>query len=718
MADGGDKGAQAAEAKEEPVASQGEEAEEAAGARDSGGEAAGPAEEPAAEGGEEAPGDHGEQAAEAEKEPATKSDKEGGDLEGEAAEAKGEEPATTSGEAAGEGDSGGQAEKVEEEPMPKSGEEAAEAQEPAAAEAGEGAVEAAEGEEQGEWPEEWLEDYYIPVLTNSLGFFDGNRFYLRSFPVWYRWSAWQFPQHSNRLTEEKPETGSVDGVEFEQTMGRMTIWYELKGLDEGLTQEDLVVEMSCWELRVSVGRDVPPGKPGPRKIGPLCGELCRDVRRRHSWWRILEGGDEGMGRWLELNLAKLAHKAWTGPFSKDWTNPHRRTSFGWTPQHVSPQLAKLLRPEEETLQRVQPGEPQEPEKSLATGILPERLCTGVDDDADEDAEQISVLIHLDEETLELATGMVPLEELFAAEVEADRMDIYLRVDGFAICSGTMTGNVVPELTSWEITNVRRAKLPEDSGVKAPAFYNPALRITLVKAPGHQQEWGHVFADLQQAVFQPPRERMPWEERLQRALILSPAAPLDAAAKTERAGKLCTHLECGQDAALRRAFVLMHLEDRLEELAVKYRVDLTTFFSMRVGERMLEVNVVADTEYRMCVGGLGGSCVPDQTTWELTREEGPGDGREHLGLRVGLTKAPASRRHWDDIFTRWEPWQVSDSMIQTLLAEEAARPVQDEAVGAVELEQGEAAGAVEMEQEEAAGAVEMEQEEAAGAVEVE
>jgi len=538
------------------------------------------------------------------------------------------------------------------------------------------------GEDQGEWPEEFWE----PVLSNSLGDFDGKRFYLRTFPVWYRWRPWQFQKAYNIFTPEKPETGTVDSVEFEQTMGRMSLWYELTAQDANLAEEDLVVEMSCWELRVSVGRGIQPGKPGSRKLNALSGEFCKDVRRKHSWWRIVED-DEGMGRWLEFSLAKLAHKPWTGPWFHYWNNPHKKTSFGWTPRHVNQKLMKLLKSDEESLERMEPGEPQEPEKAMATGILPERLCTGVDDDADEDSEQISVLIHLDEETLELATGMVPMEELFAAEVEADRMDVYLRFDGLAICSGTMTGRVVPELTTWEFTNVRRKKLPKDCGIKAPAFYNPALRITLVKAPGHQQEWGHVFTDLQQAAFEPPRERMTWTERMQRALILSPAAPLSAVTKTERAAKLCTYIECSQDAVTGKAFVLLHLEDRLEELADwnHYRIDLTTFFSLKVGERMMEVNCVADIEFRMCVGSLGGSCEPDKTSWELTRDANPTDGKEHLVLKVGLTKAANSRGQWDEVFTRWEPWQVSDATIQSLLSgEPPGKQVQD---GAAQGEEG-------------------------------
>lgn len=500
-----------------------------------------------------------------------------------------------------------------------------------------------------------LEASSEPLMINSWGFLDGSTFHLRTFPVWYRWRPWQYQQAYNAFTAEKPETGSVKGVWFEQTMGKMVLWYELVGLDESLTEEDLVVEMSSWELRVAMGT---------RKIEPLCREFNRDVRRRFSWWQITEN-QEHPGRWLMMSLAKLEHRPWRGPWFTGAINPHKRAFFPWTPYQVSQQLAKLLKPEDEELARVLAGAPQEPERDACTGVLPERLCTGIDDDQNDTDEQISILLHLDEETLELTTGMVPMEELFSADVAVDCLEVCLRFDRLALCSGALTGRVVPERTTWEIANVRRLKLPEDAGIKCPAFYNPALRITLVKSLGYQQPWGRAFAEPLPR-FEPPRERMSWTERVQRALILSPAAPLQLTAKTARALKMCTRIECYQDSILNKAYVIMHLEERLEELATKFKVDVSTFFSMKVGERVLEVNVVADAEFRMCVGGLGGRCVPDKTTWEITRERStPEEDQDHLALRVGLSKASDGTGPWPEVFTRWEPWQISENLHRAL-----------------------------------------------------
>mmetsp|Transcript_20005 Transcript_20005/g.46860 ORF Transcript_20005/g.46860 Transcript_20005/m.46860 type:complete len:562 (+) Transcript_20005:46-1731(+) len=523
-----------------------------------------------------------------------------------------------------------------------------------------------EGDEAADVNDEQVDVYegYTDFVTaNSLGVFDGKTFYLRSFPVWYRWTPWQYQQNYNNFTANKPETGVVDGVYFEQTMGRIVLYFELMGPDAELTEDDLVVEISSWEIRVTVGNDVPKGKSGAQKISPLCNELMRDIRRKHSFWYITEDAEEYPGRWLVFNLAKLEHRPWRGPWYDFCLNPHKKQSFGWTPLHISYQLMKLLKSEEETLARVQPGAPEEPEKGLCTGILPSKICTGIEDDQDESETEISVIVHFDEETLELATGMVPMEELFAADVSAGAMEIYLRSDEFALCSGSLLGLVIPELTTWEIKTVRRKKLPKD--IKAPAYYNPALRVTLVKAPGHQQRWGHAFSELRTPDFEPAKERINWTDRVQRALVLSPAAPMSVTTKTERAVKMCTRIDYSQDQL--KAFLILHMEDKLEEMSYRYKVDLTTFFSLKVGEKMLQVNVVADAEYKICCGALGGKCVPEKTTWEMTKEKNsPEEDREHIAVKVGLLKAPDSRETWEEIYTSWDPWEVTSDMHQSLL----------------------------------------------------
>mmetsp|Transcript_46526 Transcript_46526/g.134703 ORF Transcript_46526/g.134703 Transcript_46526/m.134703 type:complete len:569 (-) Transcript_46526:281-1987(-) len=536
---------------------------------------------------------------------------------------------------------------------------------------GEAATEEAAAKEEtaaDEELQEYDEGQIEPIASNSLGFFDGEKFYLRSFAVWYRWSALQYQQSYAAFTHDKPESGYVNGVYFDQSMGRIDLWYDLSNSKHAELQEkDIAVDMSCWEIFVFTSHDGKPGKRSGKKIDGLTGETLKDIRRKYSWWKVFEDGEsEFPGRWLFMSLAKVEHKPWASIWFSSSMNFHKKQVFGWTHQTVSYQLMKLLKSEEENLASMPPGEPQDLNKAMTTGVLPEQLCTGIDDDVDETEDQISVLIHFDERTLEFATGMVPLEELFSADVEPSRLDVYLRYDGLGLCSGQLVGRCIPERTTWEVVNVRR-KLPKDTTIKAPAYYNQALRIVLWKAPGHQMNWEHAFADLQMPQCEPPKEREPWAKLVQRALVLSPAGPFSATLKTERAQKLITYIECSQDSVSNKAFIMLHLEEKLAEMFGRYQVDHLTFFSIKVGDSMLEVNAVADAEFRMCVGRLGGKCVYDKTTFELAMERNsPDDEREHPCLRVTVMKAESSRGNWDEVFTRLEAWQLNENMHQSLL----------------------------------------------------
>merc|ERR1719210_2617796 len=93
--------------------------------------------------------------------------------------------------------------------------------------------------------------------------------------------------------------------------------------------------------------------------------------------------------------------------------------------------------EDDKLTKCLPGQPQDLDKELCTGLTAERICTGVD--VEEDDWYAYVIVHLDEEAVEVATDRVPMEELFSADVQQDSVEVYLRNDGFGICSGQLRG---------------------------------------------------------------------------------------------------------------------------------------------------------------------------------------------------------------------------------------------------------------------------------------
>jgi len=485
------------------------------------------------------------------------------------------------------------------------------------------------------------------LLQSSTGAFDGRCFYLRSFPIWYRWRQ---VNHNISASPSKHESGNINGVRFTQTMGRMELVFPLQGANSELDEDDFKVELSCWQVKVSAeGRAIP----------ELSQDVYDDIHFDLSWWKVATDMPGMPGKCLVLYLSKLAHKAWPGPWFVGPLNPRKKLHFSWNAKQVSQEVVKALRVDSESLRKIDPGEPEDWSQEICTGLTPDQLCTGVD--SEENARFIFVVVHLDEDALESATAKVPLEELFAANVTADTLVVFLRGDSFFICSGPLAGKCVPELTTWEISSVRRKKLPEGSDIKCPAFYNPAIRIRLVKAKGSEGSWGSAFEEMQSLSFQPPKERTSWSERVQRAMVLSPGAPLNGSAKAERAQALCTNVEFSQDLLLNRVIILFHLEEKLAEICSKFGVDPNTFFSMKVSERMIQVNVVADVEYTLCAGGLGGACVPDASVWELFTDQSLG--KEHLVLKLSLAKAESSRGRWAEVFTRWKPWQVSAHMLE-------------------------------------------------------
>jgi len=489
------------------------------------------------------------------------------------------------------------------------------------------------------------------VTSNSLGIWDGQIFYLRQFPVWYRWK-----QVGNHMTG-MPEDGSVNGVDFQQSMGRMVFWYPLGQHQANISEEDVHVDLSSWEMQVMVGSDVTHVKgklSGGQRIEALSGELCHDIRVPLSWWEVTY--DEYDAPWLALYLVKRMHKGWTGPWFAGALNPHRRQTFSWNAYQPNE-----IKTEEDTLAPKKSGAPEDLDKQLCSGAEPTNLCTGVD--MSEDEWHAYITLHLDDAAVELASGRIPMEELFSADISHDSIAVFLRNEGLNLCYGSLKGSIEPQFSSWEVKSVRRWKLPKNCNIRCPAFYNRALCIKLVKAQGAQYLWDGVLENPVMPEFELPRERMSWTERVQRALVLAPGAPLKEHVKIKRAAEMCVSIDCSQDTVTRRANITLHLFEGLEELAEKYRVDLETFFALKVSEDMIEVNIVADCEYVMCVGALGGKIKQEKTTWEISREKSSvNDKQEHLVLKISVAKAEGSTKRWDEVFRKMEPWEVQARML--------------------------------------------------------
>mmetsp|Transcript_42832 Transcript_42832/g.99786 ORF Transcript_42832/g.99786 Transcript_42832/m.99786 type:complete len:530 (+) Transcript_42832:36-1625(+) len=501
-----------------------------------------------------------------------------------------------------------------------------------------------------------------PLQLTPLGAWDGTFFRLRSFPVVYRW---QLPAHG----ESKRDAGQVQGVYYRQSMGRMILTYPLKDSDMDLEEEDFKVEMSCWQLKVS------------RKQGGTISELSQetndDILRDLSWWKVDRWQENSQEKALFIYLAKATHRSWAGPWYPGALNPHKKTIFAWSARQAPKEILKDLKIDAESLKNIEPGEPEDWNHEISTAMTPEQICTGID--IRESDSLLQLVIHLDEEALQTASARVPLEEVFAADISSETLSVFLRGDSFSICTGRFSGNVVPEKSTWQITSVRRKNLPEGCTVKSPAFYNPALRITLTKAKERQGTWEDVFQDFQCCPFQLPRDRINWDERVKRCFVLSPGCPNNKVGKSQRAQALVKEVETSQDLLLNRVILLFHLEDKLLKLCDQQKLSMHDLFSMRIGARDVQVNFVADNEYPMCFGGLGGFCVPEASTWEIFIDEGKDQENPHPVLKLGLAKADNSRGRWEQVFTKWKPWESAKAMMEDC----AAKSLEDKSDLAVE-----------------------------------
>jgi len=437
-------------------------------------------------------------------------------------------------------------------------------------------------------------------------------------------------------------------------MGRMILTYPLRDSNMDLDEDDIKVEMSCWQLLVS-------RKDGKGKLTDLCKEVYDDILRDLSWWKVDTAQSNPQDKALIIYLSKARHRSWASPWYPGALNPHKKSIFGWTERQAPKGVLKGLKIDVEAFKNIEPGEPEDWNHEISTAMTPEQICTGIT--VSESESLVQVVIHLDEEALESATARVPLEEVFAADISAEMLSVYLRGDSFSICAGRFSGKVVPEKSNWQISSVRRKNLPEGCTVKSPAFYNPALRIMLSKAKESFGNWDEVFQDFQCCSFGLPRDRIEWDERVRRCSVLSPGCPNNRVGKAQRARDLLKKVETSQDLLLNRVILLFHLEDKLLQLCDTHKLHLHDLFSMRVGAKDVQVNFVADSEYPICFGGLGGYCVPEASTWEIFMDEGSGEDGPHPVLKMGLAKADTSRGRWQEVFTQWEPWQSAKAMME-------------------------------------------------------
>eukprot|EP00439_Symbiodinium_sp_Y106_P046331 s1442_g5.t3 len=298
-------------------------------------------------------------------------------------------------------------------------------------------------------------------------------------------------RHAARLRrfDATPGKGKSGSVEWQQSMGTLSLSCPIT--QSGLKEEDVLVEASTCELQVFVQ-----GK----KLADMSGMLCGSIRQNLSWWRLRRevarrmncGVDEAHERLtLEVELAKTTHKSWPDVWhKKEMKHPDARSGYPWTPAMEAAQDTKhatRVPLAQGPLQRSRATE-----EGAMPGFLfaPDDLCIGID--TLQDSKTITVRIHFETEALHVVQKIMPLEELFAADVLDDRINIFLQGDEQnPILWAGLSGRCIPKSTTWALTTCDRFRNRQ----RNPSAPGHALAIVLKKHKDYHGSWPQLFSML-------------------------------------------------------------------------------------------------------------------------------------------------------------------------------------------------------------------------------
>jgi len=278
-----------------------------------------------------------------------------------------------------------------------------------------------------------------------------------------------------------PACGCVKTVDFSQTMGMMKLRYRMKDQLASLEAKQLVVELSCWELKVRVA--------GGGEIAALSGDLNGDVRRDRSWWNLEQDEDTGDTVFVMV-LAKKEQKAWSTLW-KVGLNRQRKSHFGWMPGQKGG-----VKKAEEMLVALRPGRPAQGQADPFV-INRELLCSGLEDGQDQDTAVIR--IHLYQEALERVADVACIAELFGVDIMERYIRIFVRGDARSpIIMGTLGGSCIPELTRWEVVKARQLSGDSEDAKAAPrkVQYTTCLLVTIAKAKASKKPWARIVNETE------------------------------------------------------------------------------------------------------------------------------------------------------------------------------------------------------------------------------
>lgn len=311
-------------------------------------------------------------------------------------------------------------------------------------------------------------------------------------------------EHVFSLTHFPAEPAKVvepNGVQWEQTMGRVVITYDLSAVACISSEEDVEVRLSNREIYVSIKSDNAEAHSTP--ISAINGNLREPVRKNGSFWTLIGDEDDNIEpsvQRLRVTLLKRFHKAWSGLW--------RDTSdVKWRPD---PQLNRMFMGYINDIKfggDVKRAEPPPPDLGDYTPVrlphgnpllkaitsedekLLKALCPSVHD-LEEYDEHLEIYVHLRKSMLKDFEGRAPLEDIFGLEIEREQLiTVFLRgAAPMPIFYCQLEETIVSEWTTWGFDMARKIDLL-CSGTGDG--FNPALRITCWKSPEGRRWWGNV-----------------------------------------------------------------------------------------------------------------------------------------------------------------------------------------------------------------------------------
>lgn len=312
------------------------------------------------------------------------------------------------------------------------------------------------------------------------GFWSGDKFCMREF---------------NAMREG----GNQDGMEWSQSMAKISLSIELEGALSGVTQDQVQVQMSDVEIKVSVS-----GRPDlNNELSALNGDLLVPIDSAQSWWAV---EDRGVPT-LTIELTKKELATWSGVWHKGGMNPYRKRYFGFnSAQQERAMPEQKLSPKEAG--RPTSGQQGDDEDggglSLFGGLRAYGgLClepTGGQSDT-----HLEICIPLEPEAVKRVIDKVQLTELFGLDLTETYLKVFVRDrDQKALFAGEFGGRISPQDTTWQIV---KTQLPDS------VEHVEALEISLTKASSSKFMWEDIIVeDLRHTMKRARPKKTPGQKR--------------------------------------------------------------------------------------------------------------------------------------------------------------------------------------------------------------